>query len=727
MSRRLRIALVVALTLAATFAVLWHQGVIQSRFRGFFQRQVISRYVAKLQPYLPFKVEQFDVDAEWKDFKRGRLTELRLVLLWNGWRLRLAGPLEITRADDPDEWAAVYWPRATAEPAGRPGQRSSPLPLRLWAQASYALTRLTELGVETSTGSFALPPLGLRLGDLNVHASWRAGKEGGLGAGILARTVEWIDPAAPDRAVNAADLSLTAESPLALDPFRIGPEALLRLSLKSLEALFGETYLDVPLAELPLQFAVHFGESGAEPRSVRAELGRAGRPDLTLDLTTIEFPTAFKAAWRTARIPLSRVASAVTVFSKSLGEAHERGVEIRKGWIRSEGEVPLRAPWGQLAARWRELPLRAGFELAEGEIRYPAASFAARGLSLQVPVSEVLKEARATLRADRFGLRRLRGKIGETAIHLRTSEKKLEIAGGLPFALEDFPLKIGPLAASWGEGPPSAVTSLELAPITPDRVLRAFCVEKTRIPPGTLEARFPRIELTPDSVVPEGSLIARVFGGSVVVNGIALYDVLSDVPEVDFSASWANLRLSRLADWLRFGEMDGLLMGHAEGVVFQSWLPTRYDFRAEARPHNRRDIVFSPEAMKNFIRLFAGDELDERMPGIADWFAFGWPSRVFGGYDVDYAGIAVRSKDGYITLETLDPPAIFAKERKHFILYGSRLKMPLRSRKYPLIVDATAIANFARHMSYQLGNLAAKGDKPEETPDETPCVPPDDF
>ena len=98
-----------------------------------------------------------------------------------------------------------------------------------------------------------------------------------------------------------------------------------------------------------------------------------------------------------------------------------------------------------------------------------------------------------------------------------------------------------------------------------------------------------------------------------------------------------------------------------------------------------------------------------------DWFAFGWPSRVFGGYDVEYAGVELFSDSGTILLSTLDPEEIYQKEQKHFILYGPRFKIPVRSLQYPVVLDAPGVAHLGRHILSQVEELRKAEGKQDDT------------
>jgi hypothetical protein len=160
-----------------------------------------------------------------------------------------------------------------------------------------------------------------------------------------------------------------------------------------------------------------------------------------------------------------------------------------------------------------------------------------------------------------------------------------------------------------------------------------------------------------------------------------------------------------MGNWSHLGEINGYLEGYAHDVTIQSWLPTQFDLLLQANPRNgNRTIGFSADALESVVKLLAEDAL-EQMPGIVHWFMFGWPARFNNGYDVEWAGISAFSREGDILLETLDP-AEEKKKGNHFILYGPRFKMPLKSAHYPLIVDNSAMFSFVRTKITTLVDLA---------------------
>lgn len=152
---------------------------------------------------------------------------------------------------------------------------------------------------------------------------------------------------------------------------------------------------------------------------------------------------------------------------------------------------------------------------------------------------------------------------------------------------------------------------------------------------------------------------------------------------------------------MNFGKMDGKIQGYMKEAVLQASLPTQYDFRLELAPKKGDRIEFSPQAMRNFIRTFAGESID-RIPGIVNWIAFGWPAQFLGFFNIEYAGIALLSKDGFIQVKTL-------KEGEPYVLKGFRIKVPLKAPRTPLIVDAYAMGQFVSQLKQRLMNLSEEG------------------
>ncbi|HUP57959.1 MAG TPA: hypothetical protein VM598_10940, partial [Bdellovibrionota bacterium] len=289
----------------------------------------------------------------------------------------------------------------------------------------------------------------------------------------------------------------------------------------------------------------------------------------------------------------------------------------------------------------------------------------------------------------------------------------------LPLTVGGVPLRIGTLVGSLDVRTREyeLTTNLQLPPIGIEKIAPLFCLPRSKLPPAIVTASFPKIELWNGAIEPEGRAWIELFGGTIELKELALYD-LTEVPEAGFDLEIEGVKLRDLGDWSGFGEIDGVLTGYARDVVMKSWLPTRFDLLIEPKPLDGSwKLTFSPEAMENTVRLLAEDAVDQ-MPGIARWFFFGWPAHLVFGYDVKYAGISAYSKDGNILLETLDPmdprDRNAACGENHFILCGTRFKIPLKSSSYPVLIDNTAMFSFLKKRGEYLLEFAAAKQRERE-------------
>ncbi|MBX9765724.1 MAG: hypothetical protein K2X47_00510, partial [Bdellovibrionales bacterium] len=162
-----------------------------------------------------------------------------------------------------------------------------------------------------------------------------------------------------------------------------------------------------------------------------------------------------------------------------------------------------------------------------------------------------------------------------------------------------------------------------------------------------------------------------------------------------------------------FGEMDGVLKGDLEDVEMLGFVPRRYRARFELLPNEKKEVVFSPMAMKNFVSLFTPEDFSGNIPGPLREVAFGWLSRVLGGYNIKYAGLSLNAIDDSILLETLDPEVNVKRNGQRYLLYGTRFKIPLKSSRYPVVLDAPGLTNFVLHVQSVLSELGKKAKSPE--------------
>lgn len=683
---------------------------------------MLRKYAGKL----PFEIEKIEIEKTWRELFSGRISRLRLVLRKDQVRVELAGPLDLKLSSDPGKkfgFDAKYLPavQAEIEKNAENKLRLPTFPLHLWAK------REGELGAEIETQEWNWEAVGLSLSQPKIRLNW---KDNSLQTQIQAQSVSWSSKK------DGIERTLQLQSPAfraqaETDLSRSMPLGSIEATLQGVgaEILWGESYFDLPWKDLPLRIAGDLQKS-----ALSAQIGpKQNSPALLqLDVRLLNDQKGADLSWETSSWPIQDLLKKLNQVSPGILPQNLVQLRIPKGTLHASGK----ARWIQQTKK-SESALqiqKTRMNIGPLDLKLPGDLASVRGAKLDLALQPSGREEwslEAGLSAEHLGFRRFRGKLGPTPIRAKGNPSLLEIQIGdpsapLPFSIESLPLKIGPLSGSLTPGNDSTPldfelsTSLNLLPIPLKEILAPLCITPDSFPPATVQASFPGIDLTRESIDLDGKARADFFEGFVEAKDLGLFDFMSDVPEIDFSVIFDGIRLDRLGEWLRFGEMDGVLTGGARDVTFQSWLPTQYDVDIEVKPLRHRDVVFSPEAMKNFARAFAGETMDH-LPGIVNWYFFGLPRKILGGYDVDSAGIHLKGADGFIHVTTVEKPDVFKKEGKHFILYSNRVKMPLNSARYPLIVDATAMGNYVRRMMVQFGS---KNDRKEiENEPGTPCKP----
>lgn len=703
--------LILAIASAAILGGLWEQGTL----KRWLQARAVAFYLRQVQPHLPFEIEEIEADAPLRELLRGRIKSISATLHWQKWRLRLSGPIEITRPSGGDpSYAMNFNSQATLETADSPSDRSPPFLLDLYAKAPEAFDRLEafDLHLQAKNWEWKRYRIALQSPDVAVH--W---KEKHASLFLSLKKLSWGP--SPSYRIELSEVATNADAPLKLKPFEPGPELHFEFKAASSEALWDKIRLRLPLASLPLDGIVTLN-----PESAPEVQGHVGPILLTHRHEHL--------SWKTPALPIRALIDGI--LNATAGSEGESGpfdallklklADIRDGTIESEGTTELHAH------RAGSLPDAHGrIRIQGGAVQIRHAAFAARGVVIDLPFS-TRHGAQATVSAADLYYKKAHARLDRTELSLEPLGHdmaspegiKIRVASSaqsprVPITLDDVPFELGAVSGTVHakEKDFELETSLKLPPVAIEKLAHPLCIkDHSRLPPVQLEADLTKISLGPGMIDPDGDVTAHVFGGEINADQIGLYNLDTPTPEVDFNLEFGGIQLDQLCTWSGFGEMIGLLQGHAHDVTFQGWLPTHFDlsFDAVPRPHSSK-IEMDPEAMHNLVSLFAGNALDH-VPVIAHggYFNktfdpyFGWISRRLAGFDLNYFGLSLYSNDGAILLETHDPPDFYRLFKKHYIFWGRRFKMPLQSDHYPVVMDEHGVARIFQIMVNQAKSIA---------------------
>lgn len=707
---------------------------------------MIERALKGIAHQLPFEIESVEVRKSWRELLRGRLSSLAIRLKWGEFRLRLAGPVEVKKDARDTDLIVTYDPEITIEPVGHPERASSPLDLHLWVEATRTFSEVHAFGMNTRSAKWSWDFYGIGLSQLTAISGWR---ENRWESRVVIEALSFENPAGGNPSMELKGLRFSQGMQMTLVPFEAGKDTGLRLEGKTADVLWNGILISVPLEKFPLQVNAQI-DPKTPSLSAKLSLGA-----LQLDGAVTGsggVPNSAKLRWNLPELDLRVMAEGLTQIVPQWTPALQ-SLGLRAGKLKTSGRAQFRLP----AAAGTYPEVEGHVRLSDVSIKPESQPLLVQGAVFDLPFS-TSKGIHGTLALERAAYKHLEVSLAPVPLAIvpeksasgapRAWSVRVGDGSRLPLKVGDIPFQVGTISGSLITGIPGIAgipggapgekadftleTSLELAPTPTEKLTRPFCLTGTRVPPAQVELQFPRVEISRDSIDPTGQVRAELFGGVIEADEIGIFDLGSPVPELDFTAEMRNIRLEKIGQWLNFGEMKGSLEGYARDVTFQSWLPTRFDARIEVKPPaDRSRVVFSPAAVQNFVEVVAGSRL-ENIPGLVKWYAFGTPRYIFGGYDIDYAGVKLRSEDGVVELETLDPPEIYKKEKKRFILYGASImdrvpvigavawggfRVPIQSPRYPVLMDAPAIANYIRQLTERLKALSERTSQPQEKTD----------
>jgi hypothetical protein len=653
------------------------------------ETKLLAKLIHKISPDLPFTIDAYHIEKN--------LEALTLDLSFDGEHAHLGGPLHW-------QWVKkngiilTYSP--TVSITGGPR-----FLLNIEAHSQREWDHLEAFTIALAKTSFVWKKWGIDAKDFSFALGFDGEK---LTTALDFDNLVWTDPKRSGNEVSITHAQITAGAPHQehAHQFQIAASA------DDAEILWGSAYLDLALKALPLTV-------NSDGQKISLNLGKALGAEIDPDV----FSPGFKKAKINFILHPVSISEFLPWAGKNLASflpslQNLTSFNFKKGTLTADGALVYEHPKKQ--TRIEQLNAKFSHVTFGNETK----TLAIRDLNSDIRYSESKKTNVTHLQIKEIDYEHFTAKLNPTVITWNSD--LIEISGPLPLQIKNVPLTLGKVIAKL-KPDFDLTTSLSLSPMNATPIASGLCLHPEKFPPLQISANYPTLEFSDSQIDPTAKTTVNLFGGSIALNDFAMFDLNTEVPETDLDLDWGAIDLKKLNDWLNFGDVQGTVEGYAHDVVLQSFLPTQYHFLIDIEPYDKvhpmARVQFSPEAMKNTVKLFTGADLDETIPGIASWFMFGWPSHVLGGYDVYYAGLKLTSEDGRIIIETLDKPGIFEQERKHFVLYGNRFKMPLQSKTYPLIVDAPAMNNFVHQL---LGHFQAIKQKKENNLNESDsdtCIP----
>ena len=701
---------------------------------GFIQKWVHERtvraYVKKIQPGFPLKIEKVVLSSGWAKIMRGEPSQLEVQLSRGAFFVHLVGDLSLEWGKEEVDVGLRYLPKAKFYYGGREdsyGAEMLPLDILLTLQADFR--QLSRIEIKARHTNWKWPVLQLESDDLLVDLQWKKGKlQGQLSWGALT----WENDDA-QQAFSMAKLKLQLQTGFSIKKLQLGPELSLQWQAEAAEYLQGENYYEIPLQEFPGRWQWR-GLLDFKQKSYQVEFARLSslREGFYVELLKPEESSSdgmtYRIRWNLESLPLQHWEKQLP---RILSLEDWPSLQVSSGSLSLTGEAQL--SWGVSRGDIKKIKkllevreLKNSFQVKDLSVRWPERKLALKGFYFDFPL-ELRKKTQGFLGSQQIQWRNLKGPWKKSLLDFAFQgdlaklqwRLRVRIPDGLSLSFSKKKILLGKsnLAIEGGGNSPWRLRQLQSSLVVPTiemkELAQSLCLAPDHFPPSQVKLQLPRISYQDHSVDMEGEFLWKLFGGRLRAKDFRVKNIFkaSSRSEVALEMDWKGVQLDQIERWIPFGKVNGLLEGHAKQVLLRDFTPVRYDFLLRVKPFRKSDVVFSPEAMKNFVRLVSGENIDKKMPGIVRWFVFGWPRRLFGGYDVEYVGLALKSRQGVIELTTLDPPEVVKETGQHFILKGSGLSgfnMPIRSSSYPVYLNAAAVTHFVQHLKDVLGGIKSK-------------------
>jgi hypothetical protein len=273
-----------------------------------------------------------------------------------------------------------------------------------------------------------------------------------------------------------------------------------------------------------------------------------------------------------------------------------------------------------------------------GEISSTAGVFSFSGIDLDLPIW--IHSSPSSENAD-VKTRRLRGRlsIGSFGLHplpIQSLSLPLEAAspGRLSVTSSTFikvpggKVELGPvMGKDLYRSQRSLKTSLRLDAFKLDPLLTDIWKQPMT---GTLEGKLDPVYFEGNAVRTEGTLMARLFGGEILISGLAASGLFSPTPLLKLNAEWQDLNLEDLTGNTPFGKIEGRLMGSVRDLEIAYGQPQRFKLLLETVKKKGVRQKISQKAVDSIAQIGGGQSPFMGIAGIMTSFFKEFPYEKIG-------------------------------------------------------------------------------------------------
>jgi hypothetical protein len=277
------------------------------------------------------------------------------------------------------------------------------------------------------------------------------------------------------------------------------------------------------------------------------------------------------------------------------------------------------------------------FRWHRGEFSSAEGVFSFSGIDLDLPVwvqssptSQMLdvkeKGLGGRLSIESFGLPPLPEQ--SLRLPLEASPGRLSVTSPTFLKVPGGKIQLGPvICKDIYRSQRSIETSLSLDDVKLDPLLTGIWPQPTA---GTIKGKLNPVHFEGNGLHTTGNLMARVFGGEILISGLAASGLFTPTPLLKLKAKWQDLHLGDLTRETAFGKIEGRLMGFVNDLEIAYGQPQRFNLLLETVKKKGVHQKMSQKAVDSIAQIGGGQSPFMGVAGIMTSFFKEFPYEKIG-------------------------------------------------------------------------------------------------
>lgn len=235
-----------------------------------------------------------------------------------------------------------------------------------------------------------------------------------------------------------------------------------------------------------------------------------------------------------------------------------------------------------------------------------------------------------------------RVEIGSARLPLTFEKAQVALTSPTKIPVFDGALDVERFRVDWSQDLPDVIFDAVLEPVSMPLLAEALDWIPMR---GQLSGVIPRVSLSQGALQVGGSLLVRVFDGTLVIDNLRVRDLFGYFPVLTADIRSRNLDLELLTGTYEVGRITGRLEGEITGLRLEEWKPVAFDARFQTPEDDDSKHRISQKAVDNIAGLAGGGATGMVSRGFL---------RFFDEFNYDRLGIACRLRQGRCEMDGVE-------------------------------------------------------------------------